>query len=74
MIDEPLPEPKQPEMMECTVDWLEILFEEWKRRYDANPDGFMSHADFDKDPPKTYGEGAARYFWALDKELGEPND
>jgi hypothetical protein len=40
-------------------------FEEWKRRYDADPTTFMSCEEFEADPPKSYGEAAARYFIKL---------
>lgn len=48
---------------------LAQVFEEWKRRFDADPDAFMSAADFEKNQPKSYGEAAARYFKWLDREL-----
>lgn len=41
---------------------MAAAFEEWKRRYDADPEGFQSDEDFKADPPQSYGEGAARYF------------
>lgn len=41
------------------------IFEEWKRRYDEDPDAFQNHEVFLKDPPKSYGEAAARYFFWL---------
>jgi len=50
-----------------TQEELAFLFEEWKRRYDADPNAFQSIPDFIKDPPQSYGEGAARYFlWLIE--------
>lgn len=49
-------------------------FEEWKQRYDADPEGFQTHDEFDADPPATYGEGAARYFIKVIDELRRGND
>lgn len=48
---------------------LTTLFEEWKTRYDANPESFQDCPAFEAQPPKTYGEGAARYFLLLVEEL-----
>ena len=62
------------DMVKMTVEWAAVLFEEWKRRYDANPEGYMTCAQFKADPPQSYGEGAARYFFELDAEMGGPND
>ena len=53
---------------------LAKVFGEWKRRYDEDPDSFQSDEDFKNDPPKTYGEGAARYFTKVVKDILEPND
>lgn len=61
------------EMVSMSQAWMAVLFEEWKRRYDADPDEFMNCNQFEADPPATYGEAAARYFWNLDHEMGEPN-
>lgn len=42
-------------------------FEEWKRRYDEDPESFADCEAFKAEPPKTYGESAARYFlWLLE--------
>lgn len=45
-----------------------IVFEEWKKRYDENPDLFPTCEEFAANPPKSYGDGAARYFlWLFDQ-------
>ncbi len=46
------------------------IFEEWKARYDLDPNIFESHEEFLKDPPRSYGDGAARYFLQVARELG----
>jgi hypothetical protein len=48
--------------MNFTRGELRVLFEEWKRRYDEDPEGFQSHEAFKSEEPQSYGEGAARYF------------
>ena len=45
------------------------LFEEWKRRYDEDPDAYQSHEAFVSDAPQSYGQGSARYFLFLLDEL-----
>lgn len=52
-----------------TTEQLALVFEEWKRRYDADPNLFDSCEAFEKEPPKSYGDGAARYFEFLIDEL-----
>ena len=52
-----------------TKEYLTLLFEEWKRRYDANPEAYQSCEAFKNDPPESYGEGAATYFLWLANEL-----
>lgn len=39
---------------------VEAAFAQWQADWQANPDDFMSDAEHKTDPPKTYGEGAAR--------------
>lgn len=46
--------------MRATKAQVAAAFEQWKADYDADPDGFESHEDFKRCPPKTYGESAAR--------------
>lgn len=55
-----------------TQEQAAAIFEEWKRRYDEDPEGFQSHEVLVADPPQSYGEGAARYFlWLIaDMEHG----
>lgn len=48
-----------------TKERLAEIFEEWKRRYDADPEGFQSHEAFQAESPQSYGDGAARYFLYL---------
>lgn len=50
-------------------DFVGKVFEEWKTRYDADPAGFQSHAEFDADLPETYGNSAMQYFLWLWDEL-----
>lgn len=46
---------------------LADAFTEWKTRYDTDPDSFQGCAAFEKEPPRTYGDGAARYFlWLIE--------
>ena len=42
---------------------VEVLFEEWLRRYQTDPDGFAGILE--SDDPKEYGKAAAAYFWKL---------
>lgn len=45
---------------------LTFLFEDWKRRYDEDPESFQTCEAFKGDPPKSYGEAAAVYFlWLI---------
>lgn len=48
---------------------LTAVFEEWKTRYDANPETYMTCAEHEAEPPKSYGQGAARYFLLLVNEM-----
>ena len=51
---------------------LAIVFEEWKSRYDKNPEEYQSCEAFKADPPESYGEGAAVYFlWLMDQLKGD---
>ena len=58
-----------------TEEQAAVLFTEWKLRYDENPEAFSNCEAFQKTPPKTYGEAAARYFlWLItdmEKSLSE---
>lgn len=48
---------------------LAQVFEEWKTRYDSNPEWFLSHEDTDGLAPIKYGDQAAKYFLLLTEEL-----
>lgn len=50
---------------------LADVFTEWKTRYDADPDSYQSCAAFEKDPPRDYGTGAARYFLWLVEDMNK---
>ena len=52
---------------------LAKVFEEWKRRWDEDPDSFDSDEEFKAQKPETYGEGAARYFTKVVKEVLKPD-
>lgn len=52
-----------------TQDEYAAIFEEWKRRWDERPNDFQNIPDFVREPPKSYGEGAARYFLFLVDEM-----
>lgn len=45
------------------------VFTEWKSRYDADPEVFQSCEAFKGQPPLDYGDGAARYFLWLLKDM-----
>lgn len=47
------------------------IFEEWKRRYLADPEGFMSHIETDDLVPEEYGVLAARYYIELVNEFAD---
>ena len=53
---------------------LAKVFEEWKRRWDEDPDSFESDEEFKAQKPETYGEGAARYFTRVVKDVLAPQD
>lgn len=53
---------------------LSTVFTEWKTRYDADPSTFQDCPTFEAEPPKTYGEGAARYFIWLTNDMKEKSD
>lgn len=46
-----------------------VIFEEWKRRWDTNPEWFTSAEETRAEKPHTYGERAAIYFVNLQREL-----
>ena len=48
---------------------LADVFEEWKKRFDADPNAFQDCVDFKDQDPETYGEAAAIYFTWLEKEM-----
>ena len=56
-------------MIRVKTDTLARIFEEWKDRWDKNPDWFQTLPEFVNQPPKSYGEAAAIYFKELEKEL-----
>lgn len=48
---------------------LAAVFEEWKRRYDEDPEAYQNHEAFLADPPDSYGDGAATFFLWLIADL-----
>lgn len=47
---------------------LANIFAEWRRRYEADPDSFMTEMEMLASGPNSYGEACARYFLRLAKE------
>jgi hypothetical protein len=52
-----------------TQEETAAVFEEWKRRYDEDPESYQGCEAFKADPPKSYGEAAARYFFFIIDEM-----
>ncbi len=46
------------------------VFEEWAKRYAADPSGFMAMCDADGNVIESYGQHCTRYFKELAAELG----
>lgn len=52
-------------------DVLAFVFEEWARRYYADPSQFADLLADDPQDPRTYGERCADYVFTLAKEIVE---
>jgi len=51
---------------------IAMIFEEWQRRYQADPAGFLADDQAHALEPRTYGEQAADTFIRIGNELRAP--
>jgi len=52
----------EPERFTISTDELAVAFTEWQRRYQENPEAFLSAQEQQAQNPQTYGELSAPYF------------
>ena len=67
------PAPKIPTKPKTVYDLsvLEMIFNEWNKRYSENPSGFTEQLDTNGNPISDYGESCAVYFQKLSNELAD---
>lgn len=52
---------------------MEMIFNEWAKRYAENPEEFLSILDEDGNPENDYGKHCTEYFYQLADELDAAN-
>lgn len=48
---------------------MAALFNEWAKRYQEDPDGFISALAMDAEEPDSYGDACVKYLGELEEEM-----